>query len=119
MESQHPIKAEGDMHLARETIIAADVGCDIEKRFLVESAVGILRPAVLITVQDVQAFHRTAADRATDIRPGFVQSPTAILQYATTTDTHITAVFEYIMAIGHVAWHRAYEAFKTCAQMFS
>ena len=50
MESQHPIKPNGDMYFAREAIIAAYIGRDIEKRLLVESAVSVLRPAVLITV---------------------------------------------------------------------
>ena len=50
MESQHPIKPNGDMYFAREAIIAAYIGRDIEKRLLVEGAVSVLRPAVLIAV---------------------------------------------------------------------
>ena len=41
MESQHPIEAEGEMHLARQAIIAANVGRNVEERLLVEGAIGI------------------------------------------------------------------------------
>ena len=78
MESQHPVETEGDMHLARETIIAADVGRNVEERLFMERAIGVRCPTMLIAVQNVQAFHRTPSDSATDIRPGFVQSPATI-----------------------------------------
>ena len=50
MESQHPIETKGDMYLARQAIIAAYVGRDIEERLLVKRAVSVRCPAVLIAV---------------------------------------------------------------------
>lgn len=53
MDGEHPIQAEGDMHLARQAVIAAYVGCDIEERLFMEGAVGVRRPAVLVALQDI------------------------------------------------------------------
>ena len=72
MERQHPVETEGDMYLARQAIIAAHIRRDIEERLLVKGTVGVLRPAVLIAFEDIEAFHRTAADSAAYIRPDFV-----------------------------------------------
>ena len=118
MNGQHPIETEGDMYLARETIIASDVRRDIEERVLVEGAVGVRSPTVLVAVQDIQAFHRTAAYYSADIRPGFVESPAAICQHAAAAHAHITAVFEDIFAIRSTTRHGTHKTFKARAQMF-
>ena len=105
------------MHLARQAIVAAHVRRDIEERLLVERAVLIRRPTVLVAVQDIQPLHRTATDHAAYIWPDFVQAPAAIRQHTAAPHPHITAVFEYILTIRSTAWHRTHEPFKTRAQM--
>ena len=54
------------MYLARQAIIAAYVWRDIEEGLLVKGTIGILCPAVLVAVQDIEPFHRSATDDAAD-----------------------------------------------------
>ena len=78
VEGQHPVEPEREVHLARQAIVATHVGRDVEEGLLMEGAVLVRFPAVLVTIQDIQSLHGTAAYHAADIRPGFVQPPATI-----------------------------------------
>ena len=78
-----------------------------------ERAIGILRPTMLVAVQDIQTFHRTASDGTTYIRPYFLQSPAAIREHTAKSHLYVTATFQHVLAIGRPAGHHAHETFKT------
>ena len=57
-----------------------------------EGAIGVLGPTVLVTVQDIEPFHRPTADDSADIGPGFVESPAAIRQHTAENDDMDTII---------------------------
>ena len=118
MESQHPIEAEGEVHLARQAIIAANVGRNVEEGLFVEGAIGIFVPTVLVSIQYIESFDRTSADGASDVGPCFLLPPTAVGENTSAAHAYITARFQYVPAVGRSAWHGGYEAFKARTQVF-
>ena len=118
MDGEHPVQAEGDMYLACHAVVATYIWRDIEERLLVESAVGVLRPAVLVAVEDIESFHRTATDGPADVWPCFLQPPAAVGENSSAAYAYITARFEDIAAVGRCIRHSGYEAFKARTQMF-